>query len=466
MPGFHHRNSLFEDFTGLSIPKTMLVTVSAFALIALALWAGVQFLDPLPPRRIVLATGPEGSALHALGRRYAERLAKGGIEVQLRATRGAADNLELLADPKGEVTAGFIAAGMASPEQAARLVNVSNLSPVPLLCVARSSSADITLAEMKGLRLAIGARGTGLNAWLTPLLALNGLTPDNTRFLELSASDAARGFANGEVDVVFHGEGAGDAGFAELLTVPGARLMSFPRADAYARRFPHIVTLSLPAGTLDFARGVPERDLALIGTTLMIVAGTDLHPTVVDLLVDAARDLHTGQGLFQKRGEFPHLHMVDAVPVSAQAVQHAREGPSLLRRYLPLWAADALQRGVILAVPLLAVAFPLVRRMPAILGLLAQWELLLGYAKLRRIERRLRERATGERVDDLLQELHGIAEKAAGIKESVFKAGELYSFRIHLNLVRDAVAARTSAAPDERRAVVNGAGTRDIVSSH
>lgn len=448
MPGPHERSSLFEDFTGLSILKLALVTVAALALFALAFWAAVQFLEPLPPRRIVLASGPEGSALHAFGQRYAARLAKAGIDVELLATQGAADNLERLTDPKGRVAAGFIAAGMASPEQARHLVNVSNLFPTPLLCVARSPSADITLADMKGLRLAIGARGSGLNAWLSPLLALNGLTRENTRLLELSATEAARAFAAGELDVVFHGDGPTGAGVADLLSVPGARLLNFPRADAYARRFPHIMTLTLPAGTLDFARGVPDRDLLLIGTTAMMAARADLHPTAIDLLVDAARELQSPQGVFHRRGEFPHLHVVDEVPVSTQALLYTREGPSLLRRYLPLWAADALQRLVILAVPLLAVAFPLVRHMPGILDLFSRWHLWLGYAGLRRIERRLRERDGGGSVDDLLDELAVIEERVTGMKESVFKAGELYNFRVHLALVRQAVTA-SAAAPTQ-----------------
>jgi len=31
----------------------------------------------------------------------------------------------------------------------------------------------------------------------------------------------------------------------------------FPRADAYTRRFAHIVRLDLPEGTIDLARNIP-----------------------------------------------------------------------------------------------------------------------------------------------------------------------------------------------------------------
>jgi hypothetical protein len=220
--------------------------------------------------------------------------------------------------------------------------------------------------------------------------------------------------------------------------------MSFPRADAYARRFAHVVSLRLPAGTLDLERGIPDRELALIGTTVMLAARADLHPTVVDLLYDVARQLHSGQGLFEQRGEFPHLHAVDQVPVSQQAVLHARTGPSLLRRYLPLWVADAIQRAIVLAIPLLAVILPLVRVLPAILDVVGRRRLFLGYARLRRVDRKLRSNTGPD--EDLLRELDRIEEDVAGLEDSVFKAGELYTFRVHVRVVRESIRARSAAA--------------------
>jgi hypothetical protein len=278
-----------------------------------------------------------------------------------------------------------------------------------------------------------------LNAWLLPLLRVNDITPENTTLLLLTPQESVRALAEDRADAIFLGEGNRGTQLEEALRLPGARLMSFPRADAYARRFTNIVPLSLPAGTLDLARNVPDRDITLIGTSMMLAARPDVHPTVVDLFVDAARALHSGQGIFEKRAEFPNLVTVDNVPVSSQALLYAKEGPSLLRRYLPLWAADAAQRVIILAVPLLAVALPLVRYLPTLLDLLGRRHLFLGYATLRRIDRTVRARGADEPVDDLLRELDRVDESIAGVKESVFKAGELYTLRVHLRLVREAV---------------------------
>jgi hypothetical protein len=55
------------------------------ALLALAYWA----LDPAPPKRVVLATGPERSPYDEFGKRYKAELARYGIEVVLKPTHGA-----------------------------------------------------------------------------------------------------------------------------------------------------------------------------------------------------------------------------------------------------------------------------------------------------------------------------------------------------------------------------------------
>jgi hypothetical protein len=87
-----------------------------------------------------------------------------------------------------------------------------------------------------------------------------------------------------------------------------------------------------------------------------------------------------------------------------------------------------------------------VRYLPALAGLLGRRHLLRGYAGLRRIDRTVRARRPEEPVDDPLRDLQRIEESIAGIRESVFKAGDLYTFRVHARLVREADLARVHGA--------------------
>ena len=108
---------------------------SAGPSIALAvglLAAAYYYLDPQPPSRVMLATGPAGSAYAGFGSRYATALRGDGVEVELVPTEGAADNLRLLRE--GKVDVAFVRGGIADPvaDQAAGLLSLGSLFYEPL----------------------------------------------------------------------------------------------------------------------------------------------------------------------------------------------------------------------------------------------------------------------------------------------------------------------------------------------
>jgi TRAP-type uncharacterized transport system substrate-binding protein len=63
-------------------------------------WASIQFLEPGPPRRIVLASGAESGVYHRYAQQYVEALGREGIKVEERMTGGAVENLRLLPRPQ------------------------------------------------------------------------------------------------------------------------------------------------------------------------------------------------------------------------------------------------------------------------------------------------------------------------------------------------------------------------------
>ena len=85
-----------------SVGPFVVLTVT---LLALAYW----WLDPNPPKRVVLATGPAQSAYEEFGKRYARILAKDGIAVVLLPSEGSAANLQLLRE--GNADLGFVQGG-------------------------------------------------------------------------------------------------------------------------------------------------------------------------------------------------------------------------------------------------------------------------------------------------------------------------------------------------------------------
>ena len=82
--------------------------------------AAFVMLGNMPPHRIVMATGPEGSTYYEDGKRYREALAKAGVEVQLLPTAGSVETAALLRDPHSGVSVGLIQGGVIGAEAKSR----------------------------------------------------------------------------------------------------------------------------------------------------------------------------------------------------------------------------------------------------------------------------------------------------------------------------------------------------------
>jgi TRAP-type uncharacterized transport system substrate-binding protein len=88
--------------------------ISVAAMLAILIAAGAFIVATLPPRTIVMATGPKGGANYELGTRYSEILARSGVTLKLRPTSGAVESLELLRDATSGVSIGLIRGGVAN----------------------------------------------------------------------------------------------------------------------------------------------------------------------------------------------------------------------------------------------------------------------------------------------------------------------------------------------------------------
>src|SRR6516162_3461484 len=62
------------------------------------------FVEAPPPSRIVIATGAENGAYHRFAMQYAEELTKDGLTLEVRATAGSVQNLELLQGDRSGVS--------------------------------------------------------------------------------------------------------------------------------------------------------------------------------------------------------------------------------------------------------------------------------------------------------------------------------------------------------------------------
>jgi TRAP-type uncharacterized transport system substrate-binding protein len=435
-----------ENLAMLSRRGRLSVAVVIFALIGTAAWTAGHFLQPAAPRHIVLASGLEDGLFHQYAKRYVEILARSGVTIEERMTAGAGDNLRLLEDPHSSVDIGFTQGGIAKFPEANDVVMLSNLYYLPMWIFYRDADTFDRVNELRNHRIAIGAEGSGTRSLAEPVFALNDLTTDDMTMLPLGNDAALRALKSDEVDAAVFVDGAQNRAVWAALHDPHMRLMSYGHADAYPRLLPYIKKLTLPSGVIDLARDIPEKEITLVGTKAMLAARDGLHPALIELLVDAAHEIHGGQGLFEEAGEFPGTTRVD-LRISNDADRHKRFGPSFLYRYLPFWLATLAERAIIILVPLAAVLLPLFHYLPQLLRWRVRSRVYRWYGELALLERDVAERRGALPTEKWLADLERIERAVARIHTPSGYASEAYTLREHIALVRRAVLARTSSPP-------------------
>jgi TRAP-type uncharacterized transport system substrate-binding protein len=144
------------------LSRRRLAAIAALSLIGLAAvgWA-VAGRNALPPRSIVMATGPEGGAYAALALRYREALARHGLELELRPTQGDLENLALLQDPGSGVSVAFLQAGITTEEKSPGLVSLGAVFQEAVWIFRHGEAPPLALSGLEGKTVSAGLSGAG-----------------------------------------------------------------------------------------------------------------------------------------------------------------------------------------------------------------------------------------------------------------------------------------------------------------
>ena len=414
-----------------------------FFLIGVALLVAAYFLlDPTPPHRVVLATGPEYSAYAEFGKRYAAELKRYRISVELRNTAGSRENLVLLRDGKQAVDLAFVQGGSSETvrinenDAVEPVVSLGSLFYEPVWIFYRVDRFPefTSLSQLRGKRVNIGERGSGTPGLFMRLLRANQIERDELQRTLLGETEAVVTLLDGKIDAIVLVSAPEAPMVQMLLQTPGIRLYEFANAEAYARRYRYISPVILPHGVANISLDVPPRDLQLIAPTTSLVAHEDIHPAIIELFVQAAMRIHNAPGWIARAGEFPSAAR-NEFPLAKDAERFYRTGPPLLQRYLPFWLANLIDRMWVALFSIVAVLIPLSRLVPPLYRFRVRSRIFRWYRNLRLIEYELEER---ERTPaELLVSLDKLEARVASITVPLAYADELYALRQHIDLVRE-----------------------------
>jgi TRAP transporter TAXI family solute receptor len=411
----------------------LIAGLAALAVIIGASWLAVEYFVPSLPFSVTIATGRKGTTFEYFGERYRARFARAGVQLKVRETAGAFENVKLLQDPRTGVQIAFSAGGISNGAQATALRSMGLIFNVPFWIFYSSSQSLDSLTQLKGRRIAVGPEGSGARYQAERILSRANIDAKTATLLPLAGDAAVEALNKGAADAALLVGGSDAPSVESLLNNPNVRLMNFSSAGAFTRIFPDLVRLVLPKGVVQLDPPNPPDDITMVGTTARVLIRDDLHPAIVQLLAQTLKEEHGGPGLFQRSGEFPAIDDPE-YPVATVAVDYYKNGPWLLSKYLPLWMTIYVQRAIALLVAALAVAFPVFGFAPRLYAWFIQQRLRHLYRRLRVIETALQAKLTPAEAKALEAELNDIDKATTSVP---MRHSDLYfMLRYHLDRTR------------------------------
>ena len=398
----------------------------------------VHFIAPAPPHKIVMTTGDGEGDYAAFAKQYQAILKEDGIELEIRPSKGAVENLQRLSDPNSGVDVGFVQDGVGSAEKNPDLSSLGSLYYEPIWIFYHVKNKSLNwhrLNDLSGKRIAIGEDGSGTQNLVQRLLRSAGVDAKSATLLKIGQEAAADALRKGTLDAAFFLATPEDAMMVKLLHDPNLQLMSLDQAEAITRQNPYLHHLTLPHGTIDLKTGTPAQDVEMVAPTATLIARDDMHPSMVYLLLHAVSQVHDDPGIFEKRREFPTDNNYE-FPLSDEAAHFYKSGLPFWQKYLPYWAATLLDRFLVVMLPLLALLYPIMKAVPNIYRWRVRTRIYRYYGELKFLETQLKPLTSDDQLFGYYAKLDDIEDRVNQMKVPLEFSEHIYSLRGHIDLVR------------------------------
>jgi TRAP-type uncharacterized transport system substrate-binding protein len=428
------------EFGRWQLFKVAAAIVGTVVIVSLAL---IYFI-PAPPSKVVMTTAFKGASFDYYGRQYREIFARYNVNLELRETAGAVENVKLLQDPKSGVQIAFVTGGVSDAKHAPDVLSLGTVYSQPFWIFYSSNEPLDRLAQLKSKRIAVGPVGSATRYTAEQILGKGGVNSETATFLPFAGSAADKALNDGKVDAVWIIGVPEATAVQSFLRNPNVRLMSFPMAEAFTRIFPDLTRLVLPQGVVDIDRNIPSSDVQLIATTSKVLIRSDVHPKIVQLLLQTMKDVHSGSDIFHRSGEFPNGTDTE-YPVAPIAIDFYKNGPSFMQRHLPLWLSVHVQRAIAVLVTGIAIGFPLFRFLPQLYNWMTRRRLFYWYGQLKALEASFDARPNDNHLREKQAELERIEDALSHIRFPLTFSDQLYNLRSHIDIVRRKIASRINA---------------------
>ena len=198
----------------------------------------------------------------------------------------------------------------------------------------------------------------------------------------------------------------------------------------------YLRVLTVPRGVVDLVADLPARDITTVATTANLLAQNDVHPALVYLLLDTVSEVNSGHARLAEAGTFPNARGQE-MPIAEEAQRYYKSGKPFLKNYLPYWAANFVDRMLILLIPIVGVLIPAIKLTPALYTYRLKSRIGAWYARLSEVEAEIAGRPDPAKVGACIARLDAIEAEIGAAHLPNWLSEQVYLLRAAIDLVRE-----------------------------
>ncbi len=249
---------------------------------------GFAGVAPAQENKLVLATGGTAGTYYPFGGAMARiwNTKVAGMNVTVQATGASAENVRLVDKKEAELaivqsdTVDFaFNAKEAFKEKLGKLRAIAVLYPEIIQLVASGDSPVKTFADLKGLKVGVGAPGSGTEANFRQLLDVYGMKKEDVNAQYLSFAESAEQFKDKHIDAFIVVAGIPNSAIMDVGTVRDLKLLSI-EADKIGmldKKYPFLSAAKIPADTY---KG-QSAEVSTVAVNAVLIVNAEIKDDVV-----------------------------------------------------------------------------------------------------------------------------------------------------------------------------------------
>jgi TRAP transporter TAXI family solute receptor len=270
--------------------------------LVLGVVAGAQAADV----KLILATGGTAGTYYPFGGAMAKiwNSKIPGMNVTAQTTGASAENIRLINRKEAELALvqsdilDFAYQGKETfKEKITSVSAIAVLYPEIIQIVVRAESPIKSFADLKGMKVGVGAPGSGTEANFRQLLDVYGMKKEDVKGQFLSFAESADQFKDKHIDAFIVTAGIPNSAIMDISTQHSIRLLNLPPdiISKLTQKYPFLSPAKVPANTY---KGQTE-DVNTVAVNAVLVASNELKEDVVYSLTKA---------LFENQAELASAH--------------------------------------------------------------------------------------------------------------------------------------------------------------